>query len=520
MKVNFFNHFEALVSRFGDNEALVNIDNNRRYTYKEFHFLTNKIANAIYHELGLRKDDVYMSILENDNLSLLHFPTIFKTPATCALTNYRDSLEEHGWQMERAHVKVVFVEKTLLATHLEMFRDRGLTVVCMDDPLPEHEGVLYFWDLVNAASTENLDIALDDRDHCAVIRFTGGTTGRGKPAMYSIDNWLNVRDTAFALDDKVWAPDARLLHVAPISHGSGMLTIPAFYSGATNITQNQPDLGVYCENIDREAVTHGMLVPTLLYRLLESESDLSTLRYMFYGAAPMSPSKLQDLQKRFGNIFIQLYGSTEHFAFATSLGTKDHLVGEGEDAARLASAGKITPGVELLVMDDNGRQVRAGEKGELWMRSRSTCLGYLDDPEKTKEEFVDGFWKSGDIGYIDSQGYVYIVDRKKDMIISGGFNIYANEVEAAVSSHEAVMMAAVVGVPHEEWGEAVHAEVVLKKGFQVTEDELKNHVKQRIGKYKSPKSIAFVDELPLSPVGKILRREVRDKYWSQGRKVG
>jgi acyl-CoA synthetase (AMP-forming)/AMP-acid ligase II len=164
-------------------------------------------------------------------------------------------------------------------------------------------------------------------------------------------------------------------------------------------------------------------------------------------------------------------------------------------------------------MDNDGRPVAVGEIGEIWLRSRSTVRGYFENPEQTAEEFVDGFWKSGDMARMDENGYVYLVDRKKDMIISGGFNVYAIEVEAAIDAHESVLMSAVVAVPHEEWSEAVHAEVVLREGASLTEEELIGYLKQKLGAYKVPKTVTFAEALPLSPVGKLLRRVVREKYW-------
>lgn len=193
-------------------------------------------------------------------------------------------------------------------------------------------------------------------------------------------------------------------------------------------------------------------MPTILYRLLEIDADMSSMRYMLYGAAPMSPGKLKQLQAKLGNIFVQIYGSTEHFGFSSSLSIEQHIINTPEDEVRLSSAGQPTSGVEFIIVDENDQKVAPGESGEIWMRSRSTCLGYLNAPEKTAEEFHNGFWKSGDLGYMDKDGFIYLVDRKKDMIISGGFNIYANEVEAAVNSHPDVLMSAVVGIPHEEWG--------------------------------------------------------------------
>ncbi|MGT2429006.1 class I adenylate-forming enzyme family protein [Cupriavidus basilensis] len=178
------------------------------------------------------------------------------------------------------------------------------------------------------------------------------------------------------------------------------------------------------------------------------------------------------------------------------------------------------PGVEIMVVDEEGKELPQGSTGEIWLRCRGTISGYYSDPEATAAEFLNGFWKSGDLGYIDDEGFLYLVDRKKDMIITGGFNVYAVEVEAALNSHPAVSNSAVIGVPHEEWGEALHAEVVVKAGAQVTVDELIAHVKGRLGRFKIPKSIVFVEALPVSVVGKVLRRQVREKYWEgKGRRV-
>jgi fatty-acyl-CoA synthase len=167
-----------------------------------------------------------------------------------------------------------------------------------------------------------------------------------------------------------------------------------------------------------------------------------------------------------------------------------------------------------MIADLQGSPLPAGETGEIWLRTRATINGYYGNPDATAAEFENGFWKSGDIGYVDDGGYLFIVDRKKDMIITGGFNVYAIEVEGALVEHPAVMMSAVVGVPHPDWGEAVHAEVILRDGAAVTEEELIDHAKRRLGSYKAPKTITFVSELPLSPVGKVLRRQVRQRYWS------
>jgi fatty-acyl-CoA synthase len=525
MNLNFSNHFEALSVKFGDREALVNVERGRRYTYRQLHLLTNQIVNAMRSALSLGAGDVYLCVLQNDNLSLLHLPTIFKGAATAAYSNYRDSLEELAWQVQAVKPKVAFIENALLKTHAGMFREAGVTIVCMDPLSEPADGVLYFGDLLQGASDKNPDVVLDDRDHIALIRCTGGTTGKGKPVPYSIDNWLAQRDSCFAVVDMDWSDGARALHMAPMSHGSAIMVLPVLFCGGCTVTLNEIDLDRYCQIIERERITTSMAVPTMLYRLLDLPSaqqyDLSSMSTFFYGGAPMNAAKLKQLQSRFGNVFTQGYAASESVALSIALTKADHRVDKPEDEARLASTGRITGSSEVRLMDDEGKPVAQGETGEIWLRSRTTVKGYYNDPDQTAQEFVDGFWKSGDIARMDEAGYIYIVDRKKDMIISGGFNVYAAEVEAALGLHEAVLMSAIVGIPHEEWGEAVHAEVVLRHGASVEDIELMQHVKEKLGAYKAPKSVAFVRELPLTPVGKVLRRAVREKYWKRGdRQIG
>jgi fatty-acyl-CoA synthase len=525
VKVNFSNYFEALARKHRDCEALVNVERNRRFTFAQLHVLSNQIVNMMSETLSLGAGDRYFNILHNDNISLLHLPTIFKGRATAVYSNILDSVDEQARQIELVEPKVVFIETSFLKTHYDMLRDRVPTVVCLDPPEHAFDGVLHFWDLVGKASEANPDAVLDDRDHIALIRFTGGTTGAGKPVPYSIDNWLALRDSAYALPDGEWNEATRTLHMAPLSHGTSALLLPTFFCGGCNVTVNVPDMTNFCRTVQNERITTAMAVPTMLYRLLEArgvdEFDMSALTNVFYGAAPMSPAKVIQLQERFGNIFAQLYAASESFAVSLTLEKAEHNVTTAEQEKRLASAGRITPSSELLIMDDDGRPVAPGEIGEIWLRSRCTVNGYYDMPAETEQEFVDGFWKSGDMAQIDDDGYVYIVDRKKDMIVSGGFNVYAIEVEAAIDAHEAVVMSAVVGIPHEDWSEAVHAEVVLREDASLTEESLTRYLKDKLGGHKVPKSVAFVSELPMSPSGKILRRRVREKYWAnRSRQVG
>jgi len=524
MKMNFSRVMGLLAARWGDREALVNVERNRRFTYHELHACTNRIANMLRDTLRLGAGDRFLLILDNDNLSLMHFVSSWKQEATAVHTNFRDSLEEHSWQVALVAPRVVFLEAACVERYYTMLRGHGCTIVAMDPLVQPREGVLDFWTLVNAASPLENDCELDVHEHVALMRFTGGTTGRGKCAMYSIDANLGTRDGMLIHPDLAIDERMRFLHFAPLSHGSALFYYPAPFAGATTVTQNQPDLQQWRRVVEAERITHSFLVPTLLYRLLELQRgeprDLHSLRTLVYGAAPISPARLGELVQAFGAIFVQAYAATEAAMVISLLNKADHLAGDARTAQRLGSAGRVAPGIELYVADEQGRALPPGETGELMIRCRALIRGYYRNAEGTATEFPEGSWKSGDLGYVDADGYVFIVDRRKDMIISGGFNIYAVEVEAALGSHPAVQVSAVVGIPHPEWGEAVHAEVVLRPGAQATVEELIAHVKQRIGSYKAPKSLALVAELPVSAVGKVVRREVRAKYWQgEQRKV-
>lgn len=517
MKLNFCRVMRGLVRRHGEAEALVNIERGRRFSYLEYHLLTNRIANAVRDELGIGMDDRFMLILENDNLSLMHMPMFLKQEGTAVLTNMRDSLEEHHRQIEFVRPKLVILENRLLETHYAMLNRQDCIVVAVDaaDDLPA--GVLALPDLVARASDEDNDVALDQINHTAMMRFTGGTTGKGKCAMYTPDNIMACRDSFFIHTELGWDANTRALHAAPLSHGAAMLFYPTLFSGGANVTMNVLDLGAWIDAVERQQITHSFLVPTALYRLLELQSaaprNLSSLRTLLYGAAPMSPAKLRDLLDCFGPIFVQSYAATEAGMIISLLGKADHRTDSENAIKRLASTGRVTPGVEVHIADAEGKELPVGKTGEIRIRCRAVVQGYYGNPEQTAAEFEQDCWRSGDLGFIDAGGYLHLVDRLKDMIISGGFNIYAVEVEAALAEHPAVLMSAVVGRPHAEWGEAVHAEVVLRDGLDVPEPELIDHVKRRLGGYKAPKTISFVAALPLSPVGKVLRREVRARYW-------
>jgi acyl-CoA synthetase (AMP-forming)/AMP-acid ligase II len=243
---------------------------------------------------------------------------------------------------------------------------------------------------------------------------------------------------------------------------------------------------------------------------LPRKYNLSSLKTIRYGGAPISPSKLEILLELFGQIFVQGYGSTECWPSVTILARKDHGTHTQEHLQRLLSVGRPLPGEEVIICDEQGKILPADRRGEIWIRGPNTIEGYYKAPDLTKENFsADGFWKSGDIGYMDNAGYVYLVDRKQDMIITGGYNVYAVEVENCLNSHPGVQNSAVVGIPHDVWGEAVCAMVTLASSYRVSPPELIDYCKRHLARHKAPKIIEIAAQLPTSPAGKVLRREVR-----------
>jgi len=514
MDIDFSIVSENLARTYGDLECIVNMERNRRYSFSEYHLLTNRIANMMHERLDLRRGDIWLNILYNDSLSLLSYFTAFKGEATACFTNANDNMETQTNQFNLVKPKVVFIESDLLTMHHEFLLNYGVTIVSMDPPAPEYADVLYFWDLMEGVSEDNPNVVSDDREETQVLRFTGGTTGPPKGIKYTIDNWMASRDLHYALADPIIARTSRMLHLGPISHASGIVFLPTLFKGGCNLTINDRSLATWCRTVEKEKVNSSLMVPSMLYMLLEApealESDLSTLQTIYYGASPMSPTKLKELRANLGDVFVQIYGSSEHVGCITGLSKEDHLPLADGSETHLTSAGRVTPGAELVIMGKDGKAVATGEDGEIWMRSRAIIPGYLHNPEKTAEEFTNGYWKSGDYGRLDKNGYLYVLDRVKDTIICNNCNVYPNQVEAGVMAHPAVIMAAAVGIPSQDCGEAVHVEVMLRAGEEVHMDELLAFAAERLSNNDIPSTINITAALPLSPVGKVLRRNVRE----------
>jgi acyl-CoA synthetase (AMP-forming)/AMP-acid ligase II len=310
------------------------------------------------------------------------------------------------------------------------------------------------------------------------------------------------------------------LHAAPLSHGSGLYALPNIAKAATNIiSQKSFDAENILQLIEKYEVTNFFAAPTMIKRLLEcpafDQYNVSSIKAVVYGGAPMLVNDMMTAMEKLGPCLVQLYGQGESPMTITFLAHEDHVLeGSPEQMKRLGSAGYARTGVEVAVVDARDQPLPTGEVGEIVTRSDLVMKGYWRNPEATADTLRNGWLHTGDVGYLDEQGYLFLMDRSKDMIISGGENIYPREIEEAIIRHAAVREVAVIGIPDPEWGEAIKAVVSLVPGQSVSEAELIDFCKQQIASYKKPKSVDFVDELPKNSYGKIVKRELRDRYWS------
>jgi acyl-CoA synthetase (AMP-forming)/AMP-acid ligase II len=341
---------------------------------------------------------------------------------------------------------------------------------------------------------------------------TGGTTGSSKLApanAWALDTM--VANAWSALDLGTYHPIH--LVVAPMSHAAGTMATILTPAGATHIIQEKFDAGAVLQAIRTQAITDLYLPPTAIYGLLAHpsarEGGFESLRHIFYAGAPMSAEKLREGLEIFGVVFTQFYGQTEAPLTATCLTPAEHADALVNAPHRLLSCGRPTLFTEIGILNDDGTLAATGENGEVGIRGPLAMMGYVGDRRRT----LDEWHRTGDVGHFDSDGYLFLVDRKRDVIVSGGFNVYPIEVEQVLWAHEAVEDCAVIGIPDEKWGESVTAVVQLKPGSSVTADELIALCRDALGPIKSPKRVDFMDKLPKSPVGKVLKRDLRDTYW-------
>jgi acyl-CoA synthetase (AMP-forming)/AMP-acid ligase II len=409
-----------------------------------------------------------------------------------------------------ARILVVDDEFAGMADDLRLAMPRLAHVVHAGDG-PTPEGMRSFEELVHTSAP--VEDAYRNGDDLAAILFTGGTTGRSKGVMLSHANMLNSIFGCLATEQFL-TPGGTFLMVMPMFHvgGLGMAFAQVARGGRQVILPGFDALAVL-EVIAEHGITDMGLVPTMIQMLVDHERvqefDLSSVQRVFYGASPISEGLLQRAMKTLPDAgFSQLYGMTELAPSITFLSPEDH-----DDPVRRRSAGRPLAHVDVRIVDKDDVEVPRGQTGEIVVRGGSVMLGYWDRPVETAEALKNGWMHTGDGGYMDADGFVYICDRMKDMIISGGENVYSAEVESVVSLRPAVASCAVIGVPDERWGERVHAVVVPVAGAELTLAELKAFCADRIAGYKTPKSLELLEAMPLSGAGKVLKTELRKRHW-------
>lgn len=387
-----------------------------------------------------------------------------------------------------------------------------------DDEVSLEPGAVWLDDVMEGGGTgpdSASEVAPGDP---ALIAYTGGTTGRPKGVVHSQRSMV-ANLYANIIEAEIHQGE-RLLLTTPLAHAAGMFLFVALLRGAHTFVLPGFDADAVLDAIERDRVTWTFAVPTMLYRLLETPGverrDLTSLRTIVYGAAPIAPDRLRQAVEIFGPVFIQLYGQTECPNWATRLPKEDHPPG-GDDYL-LASCGQASLMCDVKILDEAGREVGPGELGEVCLRAPYVMERYHNDPEATAKKFLDDWMRTGDIGFMDPDGYVFLRDRAADMIITGGMNVYSSQVEAVLYECPDISQAAVIGVPHPDWGEAVHAVVVPTKPTLQAAD-IMEFCAGRLAKYQVPKTIDLVDELPMTALGKVDKKALREPHWSRNERA-
>jgi acyl-CoA synthetase (AMP-forming)/AMP-acid ligase II len=485
-------------------------------TYSQANERINKLANGL-RRLGIKKGFNVAILLHNCPEFIEALYACFKAGLGAVPINFRLHPKEGSFIIDNSESQAVVLGEdfrdSLYALRGEMPRVKHY--ICITDPL---EGMLTYENLIKDQSAVFRDEEVE-RDHLAWIFYTSGTTGRPKGAMLTHHN-LMVMTMNFFADMCPLGPEDAILHAAPLSHGSGLYCIPNVAKGAANVILKAKtfDPKIVFETIQRRRVTNLFLAPAMIKRLITSPEidhyDLSSLKCLHYGGAPIYMEDLKTSVKKLGQIFVQLFGQAEAPMTISYLRKEEHLLeGTEEQMKRLTSAGIPRTDLEVKIVDDQDRDLPPGQMGEIVVRGEVVMKGYWKNHEATAETLRGGWLHTGDLGIMDEKGYVYILDRAKDMIISGGENVYSREIEDVILKHPAVHEVAVIGVPDEKWGEAIKALVSLKEGRKATEEEIINFCKEHLASYKKPKSVEFIAAIPKNPYGKVLKRELREKYW-------
>ncbi len=507
---------EAL-DRHGDRVAF--ISEGKEMTYREASALTSRFMQLLS-SLGVGRGDGVAALGPNAAELWLIQAAAYLLGARFTGLNALGSPEDHAHIVDDAEIKVLLTT----ASHAET----GEKIVKLAQVVKLSTSIQHLLTLGEAPFGQNIFPMIEDfepaplsarnsdPDDVCWLQYTGGTTGTPKGVMLTQESMAQQVQSWLASYGMPHYPT--YLAAAPITHAAVLALLPTLIRGGTVVLLPGFEPKTYLNAIQEYRVNYAFAVPTMLYSLLDypefDSFDISSLETIVYGAAPISPTRLVEARKAFGDVLLQGYGQTETSAVMMTLRQHEHAEDTIDDLK--FSCGRPAVGITVGILDESGDEVPDGTLGEICVRSPAVMKGYWKRPDLTATAIRDGWLHTGDVGYRDTNGYYFIVDRIKDLIITGGFNVYPKEVEDALVSHPDVSMAAVIGTPHEKWGEQVTAFVVFRGGHSTDLTELEARVRERKGSHHVPKSIVVVDELPTTSVGKIDKKALRSRFWTEG----
>lgn len=502
--------FDRGVEQYPDNIAF--IEGDERLTYAEAAKKTHGIAAALRSQGHLKgvKIGIYAP---NSNIAFLSLLGLMRAEGIWIPINPRNSISVNADLLLRFDAQVLMYHSVFEAEVRQLLElvPNIEAAVCIDsaDKTPSLASWMEGGDGFHEMGPE-------DEDATLAIFPTGGTTGESKGVLMT----HRSIEALFAnfYSHLRYYDDTRHLVVAPMTHSAGILGCMHFARGGTNVIAAKAEAGAILRDIEAYKITHLFLPPTVLYMMLAhpdlKKYDYSSLEHFLIAAAPSSIEKVKEAIGVFGPVMSECFGQAECPAAITVKAPWDYMGPNGEiDELRLQSVGRPAVFNTVAIIDDDGREVPRGQLGEICVKGPLVTPGYYKNPEATAEIRRFGWHHTGDIGVMDRDGFITMMDRKRDMIITGGFNVYPNEVEQAIATHPAVQECAVIGVPDEKWGEAVKAVVLLRPGAAVEAQTLVDLARERLGGVKAPKSVDFVDDLPRSSAGKVMKKEIRKAYW-------
>jgi fatty-acyl-CoA synthase len=497
------------LARFRERPAIA--DGRINWSYDELGQAIGRFI-AVFKSMGLRR---------GSTLSILSANRAESWAAICAamIMGVRYT-PLHPLASEDDHIFIVEdAEIDLLIVDPDRYADKGRTIASRARNLKSlaslgpMDSAIDLLDEMRKVAPEPL---VDESDFGGIawLAYTGGTSGRPKGVMLTHRSFVMM--SLLLIADWDWPEHIRFAAVTPISHAAGVTIFPIMCRGGFTRLIDGFEPQSFCQVVQEQRINTTFLVPTIIYKLLDylavhTEYDLSSLQTIVYGAAPMSPSRLQQGMDLIGPVFVQMYGQTESPQCIMTLRKSDHDLSRPH---RLGSCGRPAPSLTVKLFDENMKEVEVGEPGEVCVRGPLVMDGYWKREDATREAFRGGWLHTGDVATRDEDGYFYLVDRTKDVIITGGFNVYPREVEDAIAEHPAVAAVAVIGIPDPKWGEAVKAFIVVREGASIDDKQIQGHVKSRRGGPWVPKSVEIVAAIPMTSLGKIDRKALKAPFWS------